>query len=152
MVVCTCVSVNCSIILIVSRLGDSNRSVVLATMQHMPSVESDFTPLERAVLLAICEMHPGDRGALEGQLSTAIVLKRENTGAGFYTRFSIERTSDIAIEGERMKGGPAVSIDGLEHDGIYSLAKEGYADCLESYCYEESMTGIALHRAGVKIL
>jgi hypothetical protein len=62
-------------------------------MQHMPSVGSDFTPLERAVLRAICEAHPVDRAALEGQLSTAIVLSRENTGAGFYARLAIERSS-----------------------------------------------------------
>jgi len=98
-------------------------------------------------------MCPLDRAALEGQLSTAIVLSRENTGAGFYTRFSIERSSHTAIEGERLRRGPAAKIDGLEHGmGFILWLTEGYADCLEGYCYEGSMTGIALDRVGFKIL
>jgi len=122
-------------------------------MQLMPAVGSDFTPLERAILLAICEMYPADRAALEGQLSTAIVLRRENTGAGFYTRFSIERSSDMAIGGKRLRGGPAAKIDGLELGiGFILWLTEGYADCLEGFCYEGSTTGIALHRAGFRIL
>jgi len=68
-------------------------------MQHMPSVGSDFTPLEQAVLRAICEMHPVDQVALEGQLSTAMILSRENTGAGFYTRFSVRDTAPIPQSG-----------------------------------------------------
>jgi len=68
-------------------------------MQHMPSVGSDFTPLEQAVLRAICEMHPVDQAALEGQLSTAMILSRENTGAGFYTRFSVRDTAPIPQSG-----------------------------------------------------
>ena len=122
-------------------------------MQRMPSVESDFTPLERAVLRAICEAHPVDRVALEGQLSTAVVLSRENTGAGFYTRLAIERSSGTPLGGERLRRGPAVRIDGLTHGmGFILWLKDGYADCLEGYCYEESTTRIALERAGFEIL
>jgi hypothetical protein len=50
---------------------------------HVPSVGSDFTPLEHAVLRAICEMHPVDQAALEGQLSTAMILSRKNTALVF---------------------------------------------------------------------
>jgi hypothetical protein len=122
-------------------------------MQYMPSVGSDFTPLERAVLRAICEVHLVDRAALEAQLSTAIVLSRENTGAGSYTRFSVERSSVAAIEGERLRRGPSARIDGLERGmGFILWLKEGYADCLEAYSYEESTTGIALERTGFEIL
>jgi len=119
----------------------------------MPTVGSDFTPLEQAVLRAICEMHPMDRAVLEGQLSTAMILSRENTGAGFYTRFSIERRSGTAIEGERLRHGPVARIDGLEHGmGFILWINEGYADCLEGYCYEESTTSLALEQAGFEIL
>lgn len=86
-------------------------------------------------------------------MSTAVVLSRENTGAGFYTRFSIERTYQTPIEGERQRRGPEVRIDGLEHGmGFILWLKEGYADCLEGYCYGESTAGIALERAGFEIL
>ena len=122
-------------------------------MQHMPSVGPDFTPLERAVLRASCEAHPVDQAALEGQLSTAIVLNRENTGAGFYTRLLVERSGGIPIGGERTRRGPAARIDGLAHGmGFILWLKEGYADCLEGYCYDESTTSIALERAGFEIL
>jgi hypothetical protein len=94
-----------------------------------------------------------DRASLEGQLSTAIVLSRENAGAGFYTRFSIERSSDIAIGGEGLRRGPATRIDGLVHGmGFILWLKEGYADCLEGYSYEESTTRTALERIGFEIL
>jgi hypothetical protein len=122
-------------------------------MQYMPFLGSEFTPLERAALRAICEVHLADRAALEAQLSTAVVLSRENTGAGSYTRFSVERSSVAAIEGERLRRGPSARIDGLEHGmGFMLWLKEGYADCLEAYSYEESTTGIALERAGFEIL
>jgi hypothetical protein len=119
----------------------------------MPSVGSDFTPLELAVLRAICERHTVDRRALEQQLSSATVLSRENTGAGFYTRFTVERSSDTDIGGERLRRGPAARIDGLKHGmGFILWLTEGYADCLEGYCYDENTTGIALERAGFEIL
>jgi len=122
-------------------------------MQHMPSVGLDLTPLEQAVLRAICEMYPVDQAALEGQLSTAMILSRENTGAGFYTRFSIKHCPDTAIGGERLRRGPETKIDGLEHAmGFILWLNEGYADCLEGYCYGESTTRIALEQAGFEIL
>ena len=122
-------------------------------MQEMPPAGSEFTPLERAVLRAICEAHPVDRAALDRQLSTATVLSRENTGAGFYTRLAIERSFGTPIGGERLRRGPEVRIDGLEHGmGFILWLKEGYADCLEGYCYEESTTKIALEQSGFEIL
>jgi len=122
-------------------------------MQHMPSVGSDFTLLEQAVLRAICEAHPVDQAALESQLSTATVLSRENTGAGSYTRLAVEHSSRTPIGDERLRRGPTVRIDGLEHGmGFILWLKEGYADYLEGYSYEESTTSIALERAGFEIL
>jgi hypothetical protein len=122
-------------------------------MQHMPSIGSSFTPLERAVLQAICEKHSADRAALEAQLSTAAVLSRENTGAGFYTYFTVERISTRAIGGERLRSGPSAKVDGLEHGmGFILWLKDGYADCLEGYCYDELTAGIAFERSGFEIL
>jgi hypothetical protein len=122
-------------------------------MQYMPSLGLDFTPLEQAVLRSIREMYPVDQAALERQLSTAIILSRENTGAGFYTRFSIKHRSDTAIAGERLRHGPEAKIDGLQHGmGFILWLNEGYADCLEGYCYGESTTKIALEQAGFEIL
>src|SRR5258708_13232243 len=122
-------------------------------MQHMPSVGSDFAPLEHAVVRGMREMDPGDQAALEGQLSTATILRRENTGVGFYTRFSIKHCADTVIGGERLRRGPVAKIHGLEHGmGFILWLNEGYSDCLEGYCYQESTTKIALEQAGFEIL
>jgi hypothetical protein len=116
-------------------------------------MRSCFTPLEQAVLTAICEMYSSDQAALEAQLSTATLLSRENTGAGFYTRFAVERASIAAITGERLRAGPETKIDGLRHGmGFILWLKEGYADCLEGYSYAESTTGIILGAVGFEIL
>jgi hypothetical protein len=119
----------------------------------MLSIGSDFTNLERAVLAAICEMHSADRAALEAQLSTATLLSRENTGGGFFTRFVVDRASSVAVGGMRLRDGPAIRIDGLEHGmGFILWLKEGYADCLEGYSYAESTTGLALEGVGFEVL
>jgi hypothetical protein len=119
----------------------------------MPSVGSDFTPLERAVLAAICGMYPEDRAALEAQLSTASLLSRENTGAGFYTRFAVDRASATAIRGKRLRSGPEAKIDGLKNGmGFILWLKEGFADCLEGYSYAESTTCAVLEGTNFEIL
>ncbi|HVB08571.1 MAG TPA: hypothetical protein VNF00_06445 [Candidatus Acidoferrales bacterium] len=90
---------------------------------------------------------------LEAQLSSATVLRRENTGAGFYTHFAVERTSSAAVGGERLRYGPAVMVSGLVNGMAFILwLKEGYVDCLEGYCYDESTTGIAFERVGFDVL
>jgi len=117
------------------------------------SVGPDFTALERAVLAAICDMYPEDRAALEAQLSTATLLSRENTGAGFYTRFAVDHASNTAMGGMRLRNGPEAKIHGLEHGmGFILWLKEGYADCLEGYCYADSTTGIVLEATSFEIL
>jgi hypothetical protein len=122
-------------------------------MLRMPTIGSNPTPLERAVLRAICEKELSDRTALEAQVSTATVLSRENTGAGFYTRFAIERASGAPICGERLRHGPAASINGLGHGmGFILWLKDGYVDCLEGYSYQESTAEIVLDRVGFEII
>lgn len=98
-------------------------------------------------------MYSSSREALEAQLSTATLLGRENTGAGFYTRFAVEKKSIAAVTGERSRAGPEASIDGLRHGmGFILWLKEGYADCLEGYSYNESTAAIQLETASFEIL
>jgi hypothetical protein len=116
------------------------------------TIGSAFTPLERAVLRWICERHPLDQALLESQLLTATVISRENTGAGFYTQISAERGSVASFGGERLRNGPTVAVDGLENGmGFILWLKEGFADCLEGYCYNESTTGIDFDRVGFNL-
>jgi len=98
-------------------------------------------------------MYSEDRSALEAQLSTANLLSRENTGGGFFTRFEVDRGSNLAIGGMRLRNGPAAKIEGLEHGmGFILWLKEGYAHCLEGYSYAESTTGIVLEAVGFELL
>lgn len=115
-------------------------------------MESIFTSLERAVLSAICEMHPEDRAALEAQLSTATFRSRENTGAGSYTRFSVDHESSAAIRGVQLKYGPPAKIDGLNHGmGFILWLKGGYADCLEGYSFDQRTSAINLETVGFEL-
>ena len=119
----------------------------------MLSTGPAFTTLERAVLAWICDAYSDDRATLEAQLSIATLLSRENTGAGFYTRFAVDRASSIAIGGMRLRHGPATKIVRLEQGmGFILWLKDGYADCLEGYSYSESTTGIVFESAGFEIL
>jgi hypothetical protein len=124
-------------------------------MLNMPSTESCFTILESSVLRAICEKESVDRDriALEGQLSAAVLVSRENTGAGFYTSFTVDRGSTVPVGGERLRNGPAMRIDGLRHGmGFILWLKDGYAELLEGYSYGESTSEIDFERAGFEIL
>jgi hypothetical protein len=97
-------------------------------------IGADFTALEQAVLSAICEMHPGDRAALETQLASATVRRRDNTGAGFYTKIGVEHASDAAIRGQRLRNGPEAKIVGLDYGmGFILWFKDGFADSLEGF-------------------
>jgi len=104
-----------------------------------------FTPLERAVLIMICEMHPADRAAIEIQLESANLKSRENTGCGFFTHFTVDRTSSTPIGGERLRNGPPAQVEGVKHGmGFILWFEEGYADCLEGYAFgDDSTTDLA---------
>jgi len=44
-------------------------------------------------------------------------------------------------------------VSGLVNGMAFILwLKEGYVDCLEGYCYDESTTGIAFERVGFDVL
>jgi hypothetical protein len=112
----------------------------------MLPLASDFTPLEQAVLSAICEEHPNDRAAIEAQLSTAKLRSRENTGAGFFTHFDVQRIGISSVGGPRLRDSPNAKIEGLQYGmGFILWFKEGYADCLEGYANADSTTTIDWH-------
>jgi hypothetical protein len=92
------------------------------------------------VVDAICEKYPADRPALETQISTAVLDRRENTGCGFFTYFVVDHRSP-PIGGERMRHGPGARIEGVKHGfGFILWLDKGYADCLEGYNWGEGNT------------
>jgi hypothetical protein len=122
-------------------------------MQQVSSTGSSFTPLEQAVLHAVCEAHAEDQSALEAQLSLATVVSRKNTGAGFYADFAVESSLCAALGGERLRSGPTARIDGLNHGmGFILWLKDGYVKQLEGYSFGESTTRIVFERVGFEIL
>ena len=107
----------------------------------------EFTSLEQSVLKVICEMYPQDRAALESQLASATLLRRENTGAGFYTYFTVAPPPAIAILGKRIRPGPTAKVGGLQYGmGFILWLKEGCVECLEGYSHDESTRGFDFER------
>jgi hypothetical protein len=118
----------------------------------MLPAESIFTPLECAVLDAICEAHPADRTALEAQLSTATLSSRENTGGGFYTHFSVDLSASTPIAAPRLRNGPSAKVDGVTYGmGFILWLEKGYADCLEGYTFDDSTTELDFATVGFSI-
>jgi len=121
-------------------------------MPSMLPLAPDFTPLEQAVLSAICEEHSTDRAAMEAQLATATLKTRENTGAGFFTYFDVQRIGISPIGGRRLRDGPNAKIKGLQHGmGFILWFKEGYAHCLEGYAHADSTTEVDWHSVGFEL-
>lgn len=111
-----------------------------------PLQQATLTPLELAVIQTICDKYPDDQSSIAAQLSTAKVVRRENTGAGFYTYFEVQRSPDVAIGTARprdLRDGPPATVAGLEYGmGFILWLKDGYFSNLEGYSYEESTTEI----------
>jgi hypothetical protein len=104
--------------------------------------------MERAVIKAICDKHPDDRTSIEAQLATAMVISRENTSAGFYTNFDVQRSPNVAIGDARerdLRHGPQAAIKGITYGmGFILWLNQGYLDCLEGYTYDDDTTALDL--------
>ena len=97
--------------------------------------DAAINPLERAVLQEIGkQLRPQDRAAFEEQIKGITVRSRENTGAGFFTRFAFKKKTTQQIRDDTMGCYVTAKVNGLEHAmGFILWAKDGYVDCLEGY-------------------
>jgi|SRR5690242_16048709 hypothetical protein len=108
----------------------------------MPS-RTALTPLERAVLAYIADTCSEDGAALRAQVAAARLRDRKNTGSGFFTYFDIDRAAPPTSERKPrdMRDGPFGKVGGAAHGmGFILWLKDGYADCLEGYCYANDET------------
>lgn len=103
-----------------------------------------LSDLERAVLEAIAAQSSEFAAALREQVSSAQVEARENTGAGFYTRLAI-------VGGSPTLGAPSplgdigADVEGIEHGmGFLLWLRDGVADTLEGYTYDDTTAGLEL--------
>ncbi len=105
-----------------------------------------FNRLEQAVLNYVCAMAHEYGTALAVQIAHAVVTRRQNTGQGFYTYLTVDRTCCFPITGapyRNLRDGPAAKVDGLSYGmGFILWLKEGYADHLEGYSFQEDTLGI----------
>jgi hypothetical protein len=93
-----------------------------------------FNVLERAVLEDICRYQVDEREVLEGQLATATVTLRKNTGDGFFTYFAVDRSGPPLTNRRRI----------LETSPLQSRASSGRS-CLR-FSRIKTVTPICLRR------
>jgi hypothetical protein len=105
----------------------------------------EFTSLEKIVLQNISALATADQPALNMQLATAEVLRRENSGSGFFTYFSVNRAIADLVTGERLRSGTHAYISGYDYPmGFILWFRGGYADCLEGFLFEGTTLGVDL--------
>ncbi len=107
----------------------------------------DLSDLELAVLHAIAVQVSGSTAVLEHQMKTARAIARENTGAGFFTTFTV--ASDQILEGVRSPvGDVGATVQGLKHGmGFLLWIKDGLMYQLEGYANgDEDTSGLDFDR------
>lgn len=113
---------------------------------------SVFTALEKATLDEICRQEADHRAALEQQIATATVTRRENSGAGFFTHLSVDHSLAPIIGGKSVIGKVAVEIEGFEEPLLLMLfMKDGYADMLEGAAITDSTENVDLSAVRFKL-
>jgi hypothetical protein len=98
---------------------------------------SGFTTLEAVVLEALCSRLPGG-DALRRIISSARVRDRENTGHGFYTRFSVDPVERVPSAWENPTPAGAARLQGIGEGvlmGFLLWSKGGVPECLEGFQY-----------------
>jgi hypothetical protein len=108
----------------------------------------NITRLEHAVLDVLASQIGNP--ALARQLASARVVSRENTGAGFYTTFSVD--AEERLDGLNSPiGNVGAGIDGLELGmGFVLWVEAGVVQELEGCSYEEDTSGIDFERVGFR--
>jgi hypothetical protein len=99
-----------------------------------------MTLLEKEVMKLLLDGADPALAVLRQQLEYIKVAKRENTGVGFYTKFTIQERAPRLGEGKSFKFGDVVAeIEGLKHGaGFLLFITDGALDELEGYCYDEA--------------
>jgi hypothetical protein len=107
---------------------------------------SELSPLENAVLDAICKEMPDEAHAISSQMSNLNVLRRENTGHGFFSYFAGTRPGP-PIGHRALPAGSAkvvaAWIKGLKNPVIFVLfTREGKLHMLDGSAIEEATNDV----------
>ncbi|WP_299016680.1 hypothetical protein [uncultured Caulobacter sp.] len=93
-----------------------------------------FTALERAILDAYEGIYGANEPRLARQIAAARPASRENTGAGFHTYLTVDRTACEKIVAGGPLGDHYMHIEGMEHGvGILLFFSEGYLNEIDGY-------------------
>jgi len=110
-----------------------------------------FTELERAVLAKLLAGEHPLLNQLRSQLRSCRIVRREMTGHGFYTHFSVG-DAPAPLDVKVSFGDVVAEIDGMPDGAGFELYVEhGQLSMLEGYGYDDpwprSVTGFALRYA-----
>ena len=94
---------------------------------------------ENLIVSDIIAQYPEYSECLEKQYRSAKMIKRENTGRGFFTDYEIaEKSCRIDGSPDLILGKRQWNLNGLKYGSDYILwVKEGLITCLEGFCYGE---------------
>lgn len=112
-----------------------------------------FYSLEQWVLQRIAAEYPDIAEDLLRQLAAATIVSRENTGHGFFTRFTIDRDTAKPVACERVIGNLLAKVEGMEDlMGFLLFFEEGFACMLEGAGFGDDVSDIDFARAGISPL
>lgn len=101
----------------------------------------------------ICVRDLAHGAVLEAQLVGATVVSRKNTGAGFYTDFSVSRAVAPITTSEKMIGEVWAEIKGFMDPMTFLIfIEDGYACCLEGAAVRDSTVDVDLGALKFEIL
>lgn len=102
----------------------------------------DLTALEAAVLAAISDqLEAEDAARLRAQVSSATVGSRENTGAGFFTDFDLQKAPELALNTDTTNCNVEAVVDALQYGmGFILFLENGYIHLLEGYAHGDEST------------
>ncbi|MEA1013638.1 hypothetical protein [Sphingosinicella sp. LY1275] len=112
-----------------------------------------FTDMETAALRAIFAETPAVSSGLQRQLDRAKVMKRENTGGGFFTDIAVPEDAP-RVECPKVLGyATHARIEGLEHGlGFVLSMEDGRLHLLEGYGWgPESTASLDLNNLSFEI-
>ncbi|HVS34954.1 MAG TPA: hypothetical protein VMS17_05190 [Gemmataceae bacterium] len=97
------------------------------------------TDLEKAVMAKLLNGGDSVLQDLRTQFGMCNVVKRQDTGVGFFTTFQVPPSAPRAAFGKTFSfGDVSAKISGLRHGaGFVLFVKNGLIDTLEGYCYDE---------------
>jgi hypothetical protein len=112
-----------------------------------------FYHLEQWVLQRIAAEYPDIAVDLLEQFDAATIVSRENTGHGFFTNFTVDRTAAKPVACERVIGNLWAKVEGMEDTmNFLVFLEDGFARMLEGAGIDDDVSEIDFSRARINPL